>query len=69
MPHIATPSHRAQLLAEAVVSAYIDEIARSARPRRRAAAAAPRRPAPPRRLTAARALAPRRRPVAVELGA
>jgi hypothetical protein len=31
-----TPSHRAQLLAEAVVSAYIDEIAR---PRRRAVAA------------------------------
>jgi MoxR-like ATPase len=77
MPHlatnaarVATPSHRAQLVAEAVVSAYIDEIARSARPPQRAM------PAPPRAATARtraaghrRALTRRRRPVAIELGA
>jgi hypothetical protein len=41
MSHLATDpdraavsNHRAHVLAEAVVSAYIDEIARSARPRR-----------------------------------
>ncbi len=51
----ATTGHRAQVVAEAVVSAYIDEIARSARPRRRLAAAHRRAPAR------------RRRPVALEL--
>jgi hypothetical protein len=80
MSHLATnpapvatsPNHRAQVLAEAVVSAYIDEIARSARPRQRAVSAQPRRPAA-RPLAAAhshgRALTRRQRPVAIELGA
>jgi hypothetical protein len=50
MSHFATdpdrapsPNHRAQVLAEAVVSAYIDEIARSGRRQHRAASAPSRR--------------------------
>jgi hypothetical protein len=77
MSHFATdpdrapsPNHRAQLVAEAVVSAYIDEIARSARPRRRAACAPSRTTTAP-TPAAARSRAPtrRRRPLAVALEA
>jgi hypothetical protein len=77
MPHlatnadpVATPTHRAQLLAEAVVSAYIDEIARSAHPRQRAVTPPPRTPTA-RTLAAGRSrtLTRRRRPVTIELGA
>jgi hypothetical protein len=41
LPHLAATDHRAQLLAEAITSAYIDEIARSARPRELAVSAPP----------------------------
>jgi hypothetical protein len=45
-PRAITPSQRSHVLAEAVVSAYIDEIARSARPLRRAAVSPARRHSP-----------------------
>jgi hypothetical protein len=66
----ASSSHRAQVVAEAVVSAYIDEIARPGR-RQHRAATAPSHTATRPRPAAARRRAPRRRhgPLAVELGA
>lgn len=66
----AAPNHRAQILAEAVVSAYIDEIARSGRRQHRAACASSRRaPSPKPAAARSRALTRRHRPLAVELGA
>jgi len=53
----ATRDHRSRVLHEAVVSAYIDELARPARQRPRALT-----PPPPRRPPVA-AAAPRRRPM------
>jgi hypothetical protein len=53
----AAPNHRAQVLAEAVVSAYIDEIARSGRRQHRAASAPSRRATAP-KPAAARSRAP-----------
>jgi hypothetical protein len=77
MSHFATntsradsASPRAQVVAEAVVSAYIDEIARPGR-RQQRAAHVPSHTATRTRPPAARSrtLMRRRRPVAVELGA
>jgi hypothetical protein len=77
MSHFATSSdraasadHRTQLVAEAVVSAYIEEIARSGRRQHRAVRAPSRTPTRPKPAAArSRALPRRRRPLAVELGA
>jgi hypothetical protein len=44
MSQTDTRDHRTRVLQEAVVSAYIDEIARAARPRPRAVPPRPRRP-------------------------
>jgi hypothetical protein len=74
MSHFATEPdrahHRSQVVAEAVVSAYIDEIARSGRRQRRAVPAPPRREAtaPKPAVARGRARAKRHRPLA-ELGA
>jgi hypothetical protein len=77
MSHFATNpdraasfNHRAQVVAEAVVSAYIDEIARSGR-RHRGAARVPSHTATRPKPAAARsrALTRRHRPLAVELRA
>jgi hypothetical protein len=67
MPHFAKHPDRAHVVAEAVVSAYIDEIARSGRRPRPAACAPPTqaKPAAARR----RARTSRLRRVAVELRA
>jgi hypothetical protein len=66
----ASPNHRAQVLAEAVVSAYIDEIARSGRRQHRATSAPSRRATAPKPAVAhSRARTRRHRPLAVELGA
>jgi hypothetical protein len=72
----ATSAHRAQIVAEAVISAYINEITPTERPRPRArprhscADSAPRAIArtPPAARARTRTLAPRCR-IAVELGA
>jgi hypothetical protein len=74
MSHFATnpdrAGHRAQVLAEAVVSAYIDEIARSGRRQRRAPCDPTHTATRPKSAAArSRALTRRHRPLAVELGA
>jgi hypothetical protein len=73
MSHFVTdPSHdhRRQVLAEAVVSAYIDEIARPARRQHRTAAAPSHRATAPKPAAArSRALTTRRRPLVAQLGA
>ncbi|WP_028060569.1 hypothetical protein [Candidatus Solirubrobacter pratensis] len=69
---VTTSNHRAHVLAEAVVSAYIDEIARSARPRQRVVSTPSRRPTARTHGAAhsrSRVLTRRGRPVASELGA
>jgi hypothetical protein len=66
----ALANQRAQLVAEAVVSAYIDEIARSGRRQHRAARAPSHTATRPKPAAArSRALTRRHRPLAVELGA
>jgi hypothetical protein len=61
---VAAPNHRAQVLAEAVVSAYIDEIARSGRRQHRPASAPSRTATAPTPAAACRAPTRRRRPLA-----